>query len=187
MTDALRKLPEIRFVKFVADKLAPERSAPTMDTPERSAEARAAATNDTLGPTMILLRNTYPVGNVAALVPVRPAVRIFVRVAPVKIAPDTSELVRTTFDRSTLVKLALVIRTLLPKMDPPRPRYPTGRVVVASPMIPRERILARVAPLRVAFVRSVVTNMAFVKFARLRVAPYSDIFVKSAPERSAPK
>ena len=53
-------------------------------------------------------------------------------------------------------------------------------------MTPRERILVSVAPVRVAPERSVDTNIAFVKLARLRVEPYSDTFVKSAPERSAP-
>ena len=121
MSDALRRLPDTTFVKLVPVRVAPERSVPAMLIPERSADESAAATSETLGPTIILLRKTYPVGKVAVAVPVSPAVRIFVRVAPVKIAPDTSEFVRTTFDRSTLVRLALVIRTLLPKMDPPRP------------------------------------------------------------------
>ena len=190
VTDALRRLPEITFVKLALVRLAPERSVPAILIPDKSVLVSAAAASDTLGPTMTPLRNTYPVGNVAVVVPVRPAVRIFVRVATVKIVPDTSEFVRTTFERSTLVRLALVIRTLLPKMDPPRPRYPAGRMVAEEeeerPMIPRERILARVAPVRVAPVRSVDTNIAFVKLARLRVAPYRDTFVKSAPERSAP-
>ena len=191
VTDALRRLPEITFVKLALVRLAPERSVPAILIPDKSVLVSAAAASETLGPTMTPLRNTYPVGNVAVVVPVRPAVRIFVRVVPVKIVPDTSEFVRTTFERSTLVRLALVIRTLLPKMDPPRPMYPAGRTVAEEeeeerPMTPRERILASVAPVRVAPDRSVDTNIAFVKLARLRVAPYRDTFVKSAPERSAP-
>ena len=192
VVDALRRLPETRFVMLAPLRSVPERSVPAMDTPERSAEVSAAPTptSDTLGPTMTPLRNTYPVGRVAVAVPVRPAVRIFVKVAPVKMAPDTSEFVRVMPERSALVRLALVMRTLLPKMEPLRPVYPpavVGRVAVASPMTPRERIFVRVAPRRDAPERSVATKIAFVRFARFKVAPYSDTLVKSVPERSAPK
>ena len=86
----------------------------------------------------------------AVAVPVRAAVRIFVRVAPVKVTPETSEFVRVIPERSAFTRLALVIRTLLPRMEPPRPTYPGGRMVMASPTTLRERILARVAPARVA-------------------------------------
>ena len=175
VVDALRRLPETTFVKLAPVRSVPERSVPAMDIPERSADDNADATSETFGPTMTPLRKTYPVGRVAVAVPVRPAVRIFVRVAPVKTTPDTSEFVRTTFDRSVLVRLALVMRTLLPKMDPPRPMYPGGRVAAAeaeaSPMIPRERIFVKVAPVRFAPERSVDTNIALVKLARLRMAP----------------
>lgn len=171
VVDALRRLPDTIFVKVVFDKFAPERSAPAMDIPDRSVPDNAALTSETFGPTIIVLRNTYPVGNVAVAVPVRLAVRMFVIVAPVIMTPDTSELVRTIFDKSTPVKFASVIRTLFPKIDPPRPIYPVGRVVVARPMTPRERILVRLAPGKVAPERSVDTKIAFVRFARFNVAP----------------
>ena len=186
VVDALRRPPEIRFVRSALVRTVPERSVPAMETPERSAEVSAAPESKTFGPTITPLRNTYPAGRVAVAVPVRPEVRMFVRVAPVSMAPETSELVRTTFEMSALVRLALVMRTLLPKIEPPRPIYPVGRVAVASPMTLRERIFARVAPLRVAPERSVDTKIAFVKLARFSVAPYNEILVKSAPERSAP-
>lgn len=112
---------------------------------------------------------------------------MLLRVAPVKIAPDTSELVKIIPERSALVRFALVIRTLFPKMAPARPMYPGGKVAVASPMTLRERMFVRVAPRSVAPERSVETKMAFVRLVRLRVAPYRDTFVKSEPERSAPK
>ena len=63
------------------------------------------------------------------------------------------------------------MRTLLPKMAPPRPTYPVGRVAVASPMTLRERILVRVAPVRVAPDKSLDTNIALVKLVRFMVAP----------------
>ena len=188
VVDAFRKLPETRFVRLAPLRSVPERSVPAMETPERSAEVSAAPTptSDTLGPTMTPFRKTYPAGKIAVAVPVRPAVRIFVKVAPVKMAPDTSEFVRVMPERSAPVRLALVMRTLLPKMEPLRPVYPPAVVVVASPMTPRERIFVRVAPRRDAPERSVATKIAFVRFARFKVAPYSDTLVKSAPERSAP-
>ena len=169
----MRRLPETTFVKLAPVRSVPERSVPARLLPDRSAPVSTTAASETLGPTMTPLRKMYPAGRVAVAVPVRPAVRIFVRVVPVKTAPDTSELVRTTFDRSVLVRLALVIRTLLPKMDPPRPRYPAGRVVAAeaTPMTLREIIFVKVAPVRFAPERSVDTNIALVKFARLRMAP----------------
>ena len=186
VVDALRRLPDTRFVKLALVRTVPERSAPVMDTPERSAEVSAAPVSNTFGPTRTPFRNTYPAGKVAVAVPVSPAARIFVRVAPVKTAPETSEFVRVIPERSALVRFALVMRTLLPRMAPLRPTYPAGRMAVASPMTLRERIFARVAPRRVAPDRSLDTKMAFVRLARLRLAPYNEILVKSAPERSAP-
>ena len=141
----------------------------------------------TFGPTTTPFRNTYPVGRVAVVVPVRPAVLILVKVAPVMIAPDTSEFVNRIPDRSAFVRFALVMRTLLPKMAPPRPTYPGGKVAVASPMTLRERIFVRFAPSKVAPDRSVDTKIELVKFARFKMAPYREIFVKLLPERSAPK
>ena len=121
MTDALRRLPVTRFVRLAPLRSVPDRSVPAMDTPERSVNESAELISDTFGPTMTPLRNTYPVGRVDVAVPVRPAVRIFVKVAPVKIAPDTSEFVKKIPERSAFVRFALVMRTLLPKMAPPRP------------------------------------------------------------------
>lgn len=187
VTDALRRLPDTRFVKLAPDRSVPERSVPAMDIPDRSTDERAEFNSDTFGPTMMPFLNIYPAGNVAVEVPVRPAVRILVRVAPVKIAPDTSEFVKSIPERSALVRFALVIRTLFPKIAPPRPMYPGGKVAVASPITPRERILAIVAPVNVAPERSVDTNIALVKFVRFRTAPYRDTLVKLDPDRSAPK
>lgn len=134
----MRRLPETRLVRLAPLRSVPERSVPAMDIPERSTEESAEPTSDTLGPTITPLRKTYPAGRVAVEVPVRAAVRMLVRVAPVKVAPETSELVRITPERSALVRSALVIRTLSPKMAPPRPMYPVGRVAVASPTTLRE-------------------------------------------------
>jgi hypothetical protein len=158
-----------------------------MDMPERSTDESADPTSETFGPTIILLRNAYPVGKVAVAVPVSPRVRILVRVAPVKIAPDTSEFVKTIPERSAFVRFALVMRTLFPNIDPPRPMYPVGRVAVESPTTPREIIFASVAFVSIAPERSLDTNITFVRLARISVAPYNDTFVKSEPERSAPK
>lgn len=187
MTDALRRLPETRFVRLAPLRSVPDRSVPAMDIPERSMEESAEFNSDTFGPTITPFRNTYPVGRVAVAVPVRPAVLILVKVAPVMIAPDTSEFVKRIPERSAFVRFALVMRTLLPKMAPPRPTYPVGRVAVASPVTLRERMLVSVAPRRVAPERSLDTNIALVRFARFSVAPYRDTLVKSLPDRSAPK
>lgn len=150
MTDALRRLPETRFVRLAPLRSVPDRSVPAIDIPERSTEESADPISDTLGPTMTPFRKTYPAGRVAVAVPVRPAVRMLVKVVPVKIAPDTSEFVKRTPERSALARLALVMRTLFPKIAPPRPTYPGGRVAVASPMTLRERMFVSVAPVRFA-------------------------------------
>ena len=58
VVDALRSPPEIRFVKLAPVRTVPERSAPAMDTPERSAEESAEPVSNTFGPTMTPLWNT---------------------------------------------------------------------------------------------------------------------------------
>ena len=58
VVDALRRLPETRFVRLAPLRSVPERSAPAIDTPERSTDESAEFNSETLGPTMIPARNT---------------------------------------------------------------------------------------------------------------------------------
>ena len=58
VVDALRRLPDIRFVRLAPVRTVPERSVPAIDIPERSIEESAAPASETFGPTMTPLRNT---------------------------------------------------------------------------------------------------------------------------------